>query len=116
MDTAAAAVTVVVSAVVAVAGAGAGAGRHCEQGRDTRDYSGYQLLSLGQRNLSPATLNYLSESELHKPHILTATPNASSVALTINNVNIIKYEELLTIIFTLPTVSTVQPYATHCQY
>ena len=91
MDTAAAAVTVVVSAVVAVAGAGAGAGagRHCEQGRDTRDYSGYQLLSLGQRNLSPATLNYLSESELHKPHILTATaPNACSVALTINNVNI----------------------------
>ena len=87
MDTAAAAVTVVVSAVVAVAGAGAG--RHCEQGRDTRDYSGYQLLSLGQRNLSPATLNYLSESELHKPHILTATPNACSVALTINNVNII---------------------------
>ena len=88
MDTAAAAVTVVLSAVVAVAGAGAGAGRHCEQGRDTRDYSGYQLLSLGQRNLSPATLNYLSESELHKPHILTATPNACSVALTINNVNI----------------------------
>ena len=89
MDTAAAAVTVVVSAVVAVAGAGAGAGRHCEQGRDTRDYSGYQLLSLGQRNLSPATLNYLSESELYKPHILTATaPNACSVALTINNVNI----------------------------
>ena len=88
MDTAAAAVTVVVSAVVAVAGAGAGAGRHCEQGRDTRDYSGYQLLSLGPRNLSPATLNYLSESELHKPHILTATaPNACSVALTINNVN-----------------------------
>ena len=86
MDTAAAAVTVVVSAVVAVAGAGAG--RHCEQGRDTRDYSGYQLLSLGQRNLSPATLNYLSESELHKPHILTSTaPNACSVALTINNVN-----------------------------
>ena len=80
MDTAAAAVTVVVSAVVAVAGAGAG--RHCEQGRDTRDYSGYQLLSLGQRNLSPATLNYLSESELHKPPILTATaPNACSVAL-----------------------------------
>ena len=89
MDTAAAAVTVVVSAVVAVAGGGAGAGRHCEQGRDTRDYSGYQLLSLGQRNLSPATLNYLSESELHKPHILTSTaPNACSVALTINNVNI----------------------------
>ena len=87
MDTAAAAVTVVVSAVVAVAGAGAG--RHCEQGRDTRDYSGYQLLSLGQRNLSPATLNYLSESELYKPHILTATaPNACSVALTISNVNI----------------------------
>ena len=87
MDTAAAAVTVVVSAVVAVAGAGAG--RHCEQGRDTRDYSGYQLLSLGQRNLSPATLNYLSESELHKPHILTARAhNACSVALTINNVNI----------------------------
>ena len=88
MDTAAAAVTVVVSAVVAVAGARAGAGRHCEQGRDTRDYSGYQLLSLGQRNLSPATLNYLSESELHKPHILTARAhNACSVALTINNIN-----------------------------
>ena len=66
MDTAAAAVTVVVSAVVAVAGAG----RHCEQGRDTRDYSGYQLLSLGQRNLSPTTLNYLSESELHKHGIM----------------------------------------------
>ena len=77
MDTAAAAV--VVSALVAVAGAGAGAGRHCEQGRDTRDYSGYQLLSLGQHNLSAATLNYLSESELYKPHILTST--------AINNVN-----------------------------
>ena len=60
MDTAAAAV--VVSALVAVAGAGAG--RHCEQVRDTRDYSGYQLLSLGQHNLSATTLNYLSESEL----------------------------------------------------
>ena len=75
MDTAAAAV--VVSALVAVAGAGAG--RHCEQGRDTRDYSGYQLLSLGQHNLSATTLNYLSESELYKPHILTSP--------AINNVN-----------------------------